>query len=66
LPACGTAAYATTKQFNVILTGVSLVIHEMQTMERIAAFMEANRAQLWINHDKAQSAGIPKAPAYVE
>jgi glyoxylase-like metal-dependent hydrolase (beta-lactamase superfamily II) len=37
-----------------------------QTMERIAAFMTANKVTLWINHDKAQSAGIPKAPKYVE
>jgi hypothetical protein len=26
----------------------------------------ANDAQLWINHDKAQSDGLPKAPQYVE
>jgi glyoxylase-like metal-dependent hydrolase (beta-lactamase superfamily II) len=37
-----------------------------QSMERIAALLEVNKAQLWINHDKAQSAGIPKSPAYVE
>jgi hypothetical protein len=35
-------------------------------MERIAALLKANKAQLWINHDKAQSAGIPKSPEYVE
>lgn len=36
------------------------------TMETIAAFMTVNKVTLWINHDKAQSAGIPKAPGYVE
>jgi glyoxylase-like metal-dependent hydrolase (beta-lactamase superfamily II) len=37
-----------------------------QSMERIAALLKVNKAQLWINHDKAQSAGIPKSPEYVE
>jgi N-acyl homoserine lactone hydrolase len=37
-----------------------------QSMDRIAALLKVNKAQLWINHDKAQSAGIPKSPAYVE
>ena len=37
-----------------------------QSMERIAELLKVNKAQLWINHDKAQSAGIPKSPAYVE
>jgi glyoxylase-like metal-dependent hydrolase (beta-lactamase superfamily II) len=37
-----------------------------KTMETIAAFMAANRVELWINHDKAQSDRIPKAPKYVE
>ncbi len=36
------------------------------TMETLAAFMSANKVVLWINHDKAQSDGIPKAPGYVE
>jgi hypothetical protein len=35
-------------------------------MERIAAFLDANNAKLWINHDKAQSAGIPHAPEFIE
>jgi glyoxylase-like metal-dependent hydrolase (beta-lactamase superfamily II) len=38
----------------------------VQSMERIAALLAAEHAELWINHDKAQSAGIPKAPDYVE
>ena len=38
----------------------------LKSMERIAAVLKVNKAQLWINHDKAQSAGIPKAPAYIE
>jgi glyoxylase-like metal-dependent hydrolase (beta-lactamase superfamily II) len=36
------------------------------TMAAIAAFMTANNAVLWINHDKAQSDRIPKSPGYVE
>jgi glyoxylase-like metal-dependent hydrolase (beta-lactamase superfamily II) len=32
------------------------------SMEKIAALLAKERAQLWINHDKAQSATIPKAP----
>jgi N-acyl homoserine lactone hydrolase len=38
----------------------------LKSMEKAAAILASNNAQLWINHDKAQSAGIPKAPAYVE
>ena len=38
----------------------------VQSMEKVAALLEASKAQLWINHDKAQSSGIPKAPKYVE
>jgi N-acyl homoserine lactone hydrolase len=34
----------------------------LQSMERIATLLTAEQAQLWINHDKAQSATIPKAP----
>jgi glyoxylase-like metal-dependent hydrolase (beta-lactamase superfamily II) len=37
-----------------------------RTMETIAAFMTANKVTLWINHDKAQSDRLPKAPGYVE
>jgi len=38
----------------------------VQSMEKVAALLEASKAQLWINHDKAQIAGIPKSPKYVE
>jgi glyoxylase-like metal-dependent hydrolase (beta-lactamase superfamily II) len=38
----------------------------LQSMEKVAAVLSANHAELWINHDKAQSARVPKAPAYVE
>jgi N-acyl homoserine lactone hydrolase len=37
----------------------------VQSMERIAALLSTEHAQLWINHDKAQSATIPKAPEAV-
>ncbi len=38
----------------------------LQSMEKVAALMKKTGAQLWINHDKAQSDQIPKAPAYIE
>jgi hypothetical protein len=34
-------------------------------MEKVAAVLARERAELWINHDKAQSATIPKAPQAV-
>jgi glyoxylase-like metal-dependent hydrolase (beta-lactamase superfamily II) len=37
-----------------------------KTMATIAAFVTANDVHLWINHDKAQSDGLPHAPQYVE
>jgi glyoxylase-like metal-dependent hydrolase (beta-lactamase superfamily II) len=36
-----------------------------QSMEKVAALLAKENAELWINHDKAQSATIPKAPAAV-
>jgi len=36
------------------------------SMNKVANLLAANHATLWINHDKAQSATIPHAPAYVE
>ena len=36
-----------------------------QSMEKVAALLAREHAQLWINHDKAQSATIAKAPAAV-
>ncbi len=37
-----------------------------QTMRAVEAFLKETGATLWINHDKAQSDRIPRAPAYVE
>jgi N-acyl homoserine lactone hydrolase len=37
-----------------------------QSMEKVAALMQANHAQLWINHDRANSERIPRAPKYIE
>jgi glyoxylase-like metal-dependent hydrolase (beta-lactamase superfamily II) len=37
----------------------------VKSMERVAALMKTEHAELWINHDKTQSAGIPKAPQAV-
>jgi glyoxylase-like metal-dependent hydrolase (beta-lactamase superfamily II) len=36
------------------------------SMEKIAAIMRDTGAELWINHDKAQSDRRAKAPAYIE
>jgi N-acyl homoserine lactone hydrolase len=38
----------------------------LTSMQRIASVLETRRAQLWINHDKAQSAQLRYAPAYYE
>jgi N-acyl homoserine lactone hydrolase len=38
----------------------------VQSMERIAAVLQSEHAELWINHDKGQSAAIPKAPEVVQ
>jgi N-acyl homoserine lactone hydrolase len=38
----------------------------LKSMQRIAALLETEHAELWINHDKAQSARIPKAPEFIE
>jgi len=38
----------------------------LRTMQAIEAFLAETKATLWINHDKAQSEHIPKAPASVE
>jgi hypothetical protein len=35
-------------------------------MERIAKVLAEQKAQLWINHDKPQSAGQRYAPAHYE
>ncbi len=38
----------------------------LASMQRIAGVMETRKAQLWINHDKDQSAQLRHAPAYYE
>ena len=38
----------------------------LASMQRIATLLEARKAQLWINHDKAQSAQLRYAPAFYE
>jgi hypothetical protein len=34
----------------------------LASMQKISDTLTKEKAQLWINHDKAQSATIPKAP----
>src|SRR5712692_774855 len=38
----------------------------LASLQRIAGVLDERRAQLWINHDKAQSAQLRYAPAYYE
>lgn len=38
----------------------------LASMERIAAIVDAEGAQLWLNHDTAQSARLAHAPAYFD
>jgi N-acyl homoserine lactone hydrolase len=38
----------------------------LASIDRVAALLKAERAQLWINHDSAQNATIPHAPQFVE
>ncbi len=38
----------------------------LASMERIAALVKAERAQLWLNHDSAQKARIVHSPRYYE
>jgi N-acyl homoserine lactone hydrolase len=38
----------------------------LKSMEKMAALLASTGAQLWINHDKAQSERIPRSPAFVE
>jgi len=34
--------------------------------KKMERFMALTGAKLWINHNRAQNAAIPKAPAFVE
>ena len=38
----------------------------IQSMQEVDAFLKQSGAKLWINHDRAQNASIPKAPAFVQ
>jgi glyoxylase-like metal-dependent hydrolase (beta-lactamase superfamily II) len=38
----------------------------LASMEKLAGVLGATKAQLWINHDPAETAALPAAPAYVE
>lgn len=38
----------------------------LASMQRIATVLDERKAQLWINHDKPQSAGLRYSPAYYE
>jgi N-acyl homoserine lactone hydrolase len=38
----------------------------LASMDKVAALLQKEHAQLWINHDKAQSDTIPKAPLAVQ
>lgn len=36
------------------------------SMRKIAEPIASSKAEFWINHDKAQSARIPKSPQFIE
>jgi N-acyl homoserine lactone hydrolase len=38
----------------------------MASMEKVAALVVTEKAQLWINHDKGQSAKMPRPPAFLD
>jgi hypothetical protein len=38
----------------------------LASLERIAKVLDEQKATLWINHDKPQSATLKYAPAYYE
>ena len=38
----------------------------VESMDRVARLLEDEHAKLWINHDKAQSASVAHAPAFLE
>jgi hypothetical protein len=38
----------------------------LASLERLATVLAEKKAQLWINHDKLQSATLRYAPAYYE
>jgi hypothetical protein len=38
----------------------------LQSIDKLSKVMASEHAQLWINHDAAQSAGIPHAPQAIE
>ena len=38
----------------------------LASLQRIATVLEERKAQLWIGHDKAQSAQLRYAPAHYE
>lgn len=42
------------------------VAQSLKSMDKVAGIMQKTGAKLWINHDKAQSDAIPKAPKYIE
>ena len=42
------------------------VEQSLKSMDKISAAIKQTGAELWINHDKAQSDRIPEAPAYIE
>jgi N-acyl homoserine lactone hydrolase len=42
------------------------VAESWKSMDKVAGIMQRTGAKLWINHDKAQSDTIPKAPQFIE
>jgi N-acyl homoserine lactone hydrolase len=68
-------AFAATQKFqklagahDVFGDGSVTVLREqtLASLDRIARVLDERKAQLWINHDKSQSAGLRYAPGYYE
>jgi N-acyl homoserine lactone hydrolase len=38
----------------------------LASMQKVAELLASQKAELWINHDRAQSARIPRSPQYIE
>jgi hypothetical protein len=36
------------------------------SMDKVAALVATEKAQFWINHDKAQTARMPRPPVYLD
>ena len=63
----GDVAHFTENFMNRRVPGFNFNIEQSrQSMDKVAEIVKAEHAQLWINHDSQQSAGIAHAPQFIE